>query len=82
MVRYAQASSALREHFLLTGEATLVTYKCTATCKAEADASALCNDPEIGVDQPVGEPILSEDAKNAPPLGEIVAERLPRYGRC
>jgi dTDP-4-dehydrorhamnose 3,5-epimerase len=66
--------------FFVTGKNALFSYKCTAKYNPEAEGSVLWNDPEIGIEWPAeGPPTLSEKDRVAPSLGEIPAERLPRY---
>ena len=65
--------------FLVTSSTALFAYKCTARYNAEAEASVLWNDPEIGVEWPVEAPVLSDKDRTAPPLAEISPERLPVY---
>jgi dTDP-4-dehydrorhamnose 3,5-epimerase len=66
--------------FVVTGDAALFHYKCTACYSPQTERSVLWNDPEIGIEWPVDEPALSAKDRAALPLGEIPAERLPRYG--
>jgi dTDP-4-dehydrorhamnose 3,5-epimerase len=65
--------------FLVTSSTALFAYKCTAKYNAEAEASVLWNDAQIGIKWPVETPVLSEKDRAAPPLGKMPAERLPRY---
>jgi dTDP-4-dehydrorhamnose 3,5-epimerase len=65
--------------FLVTSDAALFAYKCTARYNAEAEVSVLWNDPEIGVEWPVEAPVLSDKDRTAPPLAEMSPERLPVY---
>jgi len=65
--------------FLVTSDAALFAYKCTAKYNARAESSVLWNDPEIGIQWPTDAPVLSEKDRAAPPLGEMPAERMPRY---
>lgn len=65
--------------FLVTSDTALFAYKCTARYNAEAEASVLWNDPEIGIQWPIETPTLSDKDRTAPPLREMPAERLPRY---
>ncbi|MDQ4106693.1 MAG: dTDP-4-dehydrorhamnose 3,5-epimerase [Actinomycetota bacterium] len=67
--------------FIVTSDAALFAYKCTALYNARAEGGVLWNDLEIGVEWPIEEPTLSEKDRNAPPLSEIPEERLPRYER-
>jgi dTDP-4-dehydrorhamnose 3,5-epimerase len=65
--------------FLVTSDAALFAYKCTAKYNAKAEAGVLWNDPQIGIEWPVEAPVLSEKDLAAPPLAEMPVERLPRY---
>jgi len=60
----------------LTDEADLV-YKCTALYDASADRSLAWNDPAIGIEWPLAEPVVSAKDAAAPRLGE--AKVLPSY---
>ena len=65
--------------FLVTSDTALFAYKCSAPYNAKADAGVRWNDPEIGIEWPVEEPILSEKDKNAPLLRDLSPEKQPRY---
>ena len=64
--------------FCVLSEIAEVEYKCTDFYDPEDEIGILWNDPEIGVEWPVKEPILSEKDQKAPRLAEVV-ERLPPY---
>jgi dTDP-4-dehydrorhamnose 3,5-epimerase len=59
----------------LTDEADLL-YKCTALYDAKSDRSILWNDPEIGIQWPLADPILSPKDSDAPLLRDAV---LPHF---
>jgi dTDP-4-dehydrorhamnose 3,5-epimerase len=65
--------------FLVTSDAALFAYKCTAKYNAKAEASVLWNDLEIGIEWPDVAPVVSEKDRAAPTLGEMPVERLPEY---
>ncbi len=65
--------------FVVTSDAALFAYKCTAPYNAQAEGGVLWNDPEIGIRWPVDEPIVSEKDRNAPLLSEIPEGWLPAY---
>lgn len=50
---------------------TEVLYKVDAYYDRDADAGILWNDPALGIDWPVDDPILSEKDRGAPRLAEI-----------
>lgn len=64
--------------FCVLGETAEVAYKCTEPWDAAAEISVRWNDPEIGIDWPIQDPILSTKDAAAPRLAEII-DRLPRY---
>jgi dTDP-4-dehydrorhamnose 3,5-epimerase len=63
--------------FWVLRDDTDVLYKCTALYDPSSERSILWNDPEIGIEWPRGQPILSEKDRTAPRLAE--APVLPRY---
>jgi dTDP-4-dehydrorhamnose 3,5-epimerase len=52
-------------------------YKCTSLYDPASDRSILWNDPDIGIEWPIAEPVLSAKDANAPRLAE--AAKLPAY---
>ena len=65
--------------FVVTADSALVSYKCTSYYDPAGEGSVLWNDPDLGVEWPVKEPVLSPKDRSAPRLSEIVAERMPRF---
>jgi dTDP-4-dehydrorhamnose 3,5-epimerase len=64
--------------FVVTSEAALFFYKCTDYYNREAEGAVLWNDPDIGIEWPVAEPILSEKDRAAPLLKAMPESALPR----
>jgi len=62
--------------FCVLSELADVEYKCTTPYRADADLSILWNDPEIGIEWPLAEPLLSAKDAAAPRLGDC-RDRLP-----
>ena len=62
--------------FLVTSESALFAYKCTEVYSPQTELSLLWNDPAIGIEWPVAEPLLSEKDRRAPPLKDLPADRL------
>ena len=60
----------------LEDESDLV-YKCTSLYDAASDRSIVWNDPAIGIEWPISEPVLSAKDANAPRLADAAA--LPAY---
>jgi dTDP-4-dehydrorhamnose 3,5-epimerase len=50
-----------------------VQYKCTGTYSSQAESGIRWNDPAVGVEWPVSNPVLSEKDRNARTLGEWLA---------
>ena len=63
---------------VLSDEADFV-YKCTQLYAPQNEAAVLWNDPALGIEWPVKEPVLSKKDASALPLAELNA-RLPRFG--
>jgi dTDP-4-dehydrorhamnose 3,5-epimerase len=64
--------------FCVTSEQALFAYKCTQYYAPTAEVSVLFSDPDIGIEWPVREPLLSKKDAAAARLREIPKERLPR----
>jgi dTDP-4-dehydrorhamnose 3,5-epimerase len=65
--------------FCVTSETAEVLYKCTALYDPTDEIGAAWNAPDIGVQWPVTDPILSEKDKRLPSLAELV-ERMKAEG--
>lgn len=63
--------------FCVTSEHALFSYKCTQRYAPASELSVAWNDPDIGIEWPVREPLLSTKDAAAPPLRGIARERLP-----
>jgi len=64
--------------FVVTSESAQFEYKCTDYYHPESEISVAWNDPEIGIEWPVHQPILSDKDRNAPTLAEL-SDRLPSH---
>lgn len=65
--------------FCVMSEKALFSYKCTDYYAAECDSGIIWNDPDIGIEWPIADPVLSQkDAKN-PRLSQITEKNLPTY---
>ena len=62
--------------FLVLSEQAVVSYKCTDYYDPTSEAALLWNDPAIGIEWPIEDPILSEKDRTARPLSEVEAIRL------
>ena len=64
--------------FCVLSEVGEVEYKCTELYEAADELVIAWNDPEIGIEWPASEPLLSAKDKAAPRLAEVLA-RLPAW---
>jgi dTDP-4-dehydrorhamnose 3,5-epimerase len=65
--------------FCVVGDTAGVIYGCTAFYDPQDEGGILWCDPEVGIDWPISEPILSAKDSRLPRLAEIARERLPLY---
>lgn len=66
--------------FCVLSETALFAYKCTDFYNRETELSVLWNDPDIGIDWPLDDPLVSEKDAAAPPLSGIDRGRLAIFG--
>jgi len=65
--------------FVVTSDSALFSYKCTDLYRPQNEGTVLWNDPDLGIDWPIAEPILSPKDIAGLPLKEIRADRLPDF---
>ena len=65
--------------FCVTSNTALFVYKCTEFYNPALEGSVRWDDPQLGIDWPVREPLLSDKDKLAPLLREIPQDKLPHY---
>jgi len=65
--------------YVVLSDGALVSYKTTDFYTPDAETAVAWDDPDIGIDWPVADPVLSERDAAAPRLSEIPQARLPRY---
>jgi dTDP-4-dehydrorhamnose 3,5-epimerase len=65
--------------FCVLSDTAQVEYKCTDVYSKEDELSVRWNDPELGIDWPIGDPVISPKDEQAPLLAEVM-DRLPEYG--
>lgn len=66
-------------YVVLSGAAVL-TYKCTRPYNPDGDRGIRWDDPAIGIEWPVEDPVLSEKDAAAVGLREVREDDLPEYG--
>lgn len=64
--------------FCVTSDRAVVMYKCTDFYNPQTEGGVLWNDPDLAIDWPIREPLLSEKDRAYAPLKHIPAERLPQ----
>lgn len=62
--------------FQVLSEAALVLYKCTRAYAPDHERSLSWQDPDLGIDWPIPDPVLSDKDRQAPPLRDIPYEHL------
>ncbi|MCP4037083.1 MAG: dTDP-4-dehydrorhamnose 3,5-epimerase [bacterium] len=65
--------------FVVTSDLAEVEYKCSDYYDPGGELSVAWNDPQIGIDWPVADPLLSPKDAEAPALAEIDPQVLPIY---
>ena len=63
--------------FCVLSETALVTYKCSDFYHPEDEGGIIWSDPDIGIDWPVENPIISEKDMHYPRLAELSPGQLP-----
>lgn len=66
--------------FCVTSETALFAYKCTDFYNPRAEGAIRWDDPAIGIDWPVSNPVVSAKDAEAPLLAEIDLSKLPAFG--
>ena len=64
------APAGFARGFCVLSDYAELQYLCTGVYSSDGESGILWNDPEIGIEWPVKEPILSEKDKNAQPLSQ------------
>lgn len=67
----------LAHGFFVLSEGALLLYKCTDVYCPEAERGLLWNDPDIGIEWPVSEPLVSARDAAFPRLSQIPDNHLP-----
>jgi dTDP-4-dehydrorhamnose 3,5-epimerase len=65
--------------YAVLSDVSVVTYKCTDYYDAAAESAILWNDPELAIEWPVQDPVLSQKDRNALPLQRVPLDRLSEY---
>jgi dTDP-4-dehydrorhamnose 3,5-epimerase len=65
--------------FCVVSDHALLGYKCTELYHPESELSIAWNDPQLGIEWPMKDPLLSGKDRAALRLRDVPPERLPRY---
>lgn len=65
--------------FCVLGERAVVLYKCTDLYQPAHERAVRWDDPEIGIDWPIADPVLNAKDAAAPALRDIPVQHLPEY---
>jgi len=66
----------LAHGFVVTSDEALFGYKCTEFYAPTAEGTILWNDPDLGIDWPISEPLLAAKDRAGLRLRDVPAERL------
>jgi len=67
--------------FCVVSETALVSYKCTTPYSPTDEGIVVFSDPDLAIDWPVRDVVVSDKDRAAPSLRGIASERLPRFVR-
>jgi dTDP-4-dehydrorhamnose 3,5-epimerase len=65
--------------FCVISASALLAYKCSDVYRVGAELGIRYDDPDLAIDWPVAQPLLSEKDRSLPRLRDIDRARLPRY---
>ncbi|MBL7215762.1 MAG: dTDP-4-dehydrorhamnose 3,5-epimerase family protein, partial [Phycisphaerae bacterium] len=66
--------------FCVLSDTALFSYRCTDFYNPQTEGGIIWNDPDLGIDWRIQEPILSSKDLANPRLKDISQETLPVYG--
>ncbi|MHC4727583.1 MAG: dTDP-4-dehydrorhamnose 3,5-epimerase [Planctomycetota bacterium] len=72
--------SGFAHGYCVTSETAVFSYKCTDFYNPASEGGIIWNDPDINIDWPVKQPVLSLKDASFPKLRDIRAEKLPQSG--
>jgi dTDP-4-dehydrorhamnose 3,5-epimerase len=76
---YAPAGFA--RGFCVLSDSAELQYKCTGLYNVKAESGILWNDPDVGIEWPLSDPILSEKDRNAQTLAQWAENPLSEHFR-
>jgi dTDP-4-dehydrorhamnose 3,5-epimerase len=70
----------LAHGFCVLSDTAVFAYKCSEVYRPETEIGVAWNDPDLGIDWPTADPILSDRDAALDPLRAIDPARLPNWG--
>jgi len=67
--------------FYVTSKTAVFSYKCTDFYNSSTESGIIWNDPDLNIDWPITQPLLSTKDANFPRLKDLPHEKLPHFGR-
>jgi len=65
--------------FCVLSDTAIFLYKCSNFYVPDSEGGVLCSDPDLAIDWPVKDPLLSEKDSKYPCLKDIPEENLPVF---
>jgi dTDP-4-dehydrorhamnose 3,5-epimerase len=67
--------------YCVTSETAVFSYKCTDFYNPQTEGGIIWNDPDLNIDWPVTEPVLSSKDASYPRLKDLRPDKLPHFRR-
>ncbi len=67
--------------YCVTSDTALFTYKCTDFYNPSTECGIIWNDPDLNIDWPITQPLVSPKDATYPKLKDLPSEKLPHFGR-
>jgi dTDP-4-dehydrorhamnose 3,5-epimerase len=67
--------------YCVTSDTALFAYKCTDFYNPSTESGIIWNDPDLNIDWPIKEPLLSTKDASYARLKDLPPDKLPHYGR-
>lgn len=67
--------------YCVTSQTAVFLYKCTDFYNSATESGIIWNDPDLNIDWPIKEPVLSPKDANYSRLKDLSPDKLPHFGR-
>ncbi len=78
--RQIYISPGFAHGYCVTSETAIFSYKCTDFYNPATEKGIIWNDPDLNIDWPIKEPILSPKDKEYPRFKDFRPDKLPNFG--